>query len=364
MLKRLMLLVPVMLAVSLPAWAAHVRVRADATALRAAAADTAQVVMQLKAGAALDLVDAGRDWFKVRDPRTGAEGYVQASAVDLLPGPVGSEAQAGQGTAPVRPAGPGGPARQARRPPSKSDWTDAGFFSVSGLYQAGASSAHQSMSWTYFGETATLGSSLPAANAPGFDVGGGYRVWRNMEVGASVSVASKSGNAAVTGSIPHPLYANAMRSVSETLSTTRTETGVHLHVGWVVPMPPKMTFMVFGGPAVFFVSQTMLAGTSTIQFTETYPYDTVTLNGKSSTDSSKTAVGFSGGADIAYYFSRTVGVGGFVRYARATVKWSDLGVETNAGGAQVGIGLRVKLGVRKPAPPAKPLPKPATPPAK
>ena len=33
---------------------------------------------------------------------------------------------------------------------------------------------------------------------------------------------------------------------------------------------------------------------------------------------SKTAIGFGVGADVSYYFSKTVGVGGMIRFARAT----------------------------------------------
>jgi uncharacterized membrane protein YfcA len=37
---------------------------------------------RLKAGTALELVDAGREWCRVKDPTTKAEGYVQSTAVE------------------------------------------------------------------------------------------------------------------------------------------------------------------------------------------------------------------------------------------------------------------------------------------
>ena len=55
--------------------------------MRASASPTAAVVLELKAGALLDLVDADRDWYKVRDPQSKKEGFVSVAAVELLPGP-------------------------------------------------------------------------------------------------------------------------------------------------------------------------------------------------------------------------------------------------------------------------------------
>ena len=57
-------------------------VKAGGTSLRAEAALTAAEVEQLKPGVTLELVNAGREWCKVKDPKTNAEGYVQTVAVE------------------------------------------------------------------------------------------------------------------------------------------------------------------------------------------------------------------------------------------------------------------------------------------
>jgi uncharacterized membrane protein YfcA len=60
----------------------NLTVRTGGTALRADASATAAPIEQLSAGTTLELVNAGRQWSKVKDPTTKAEGYVQTAAVD------------------------------------------------------------------------------------------------------------------------------------------------------------------------------------------------------------------------------------------------------------------------------------------
>jgi len=58
------------------------QVKAGGTLLRSEAALTGAELERLKAGTALELVDAGREWCRVKDPTTKAEGYVQSTAVE------------------------------------------------------------------------------------------------------------------------------------------------------------------------------------------------------------------------------------------------------------------------------------------
>ena len=51
--------------------------------------------------------------------------------------------------------------------------------------------------------------------------------------------------------------------------------------------------------------------------------------------------GFNVGADVGYYFTKNVGVGGIVRFSQTKVTFS-LG-EVDAGGAMVGGGLRLRF---------------------
>ena len=80
--------------------------------MRASASPSAAVVLELEAGALLDLIDADRDWYKVRDPQSKKEGFVPVAAVELLPGP----ASQGAGASAQKP-----PAwARSRQPPAAS----------------------------------------------------------------------------------------------------------------------------------------------------------------------------------------------------------------------------------------------------
>jgi hypothetical protein len=358
MIRRWLVWLPVVLSVTaVPALAATVTVRADKTPLRAAASNSALVVAELKAGTVLELVDVDRDWYRVRDPRTKREGFLPASAVVLQPGPApvaGSPQK--PGTKPV-------PARSApkpRRVPRKGDWTDSGYLFVNGMFEGGSSPFTQSQSWTYFAETATATVEYPARNAAGFDVAGGVRVWRNLAVGAGVTIVSRSTTATYTGSIPNPLYLNRPSTVSGSFAASNTETGIHLQAAWGIPVSPKMLVVVFAGPSIFSVSQTVLQSQGLTVSSGGYPYDRATATAATSSGS-KTAIGFGAGADISYYFSKTMGVGGMIRFTRATASIATTGqpdVAVTAGGFQVGGGIRIRFPAPKPARPATPKPTP------
>jgi len=367
MLKRISLFLPALLCLSvLAASAASVRVKADNTPMRASGSPTATVVLTLKAGAVLDLLDANRDWYKVRDPQSKKEGFVLVAAVELQPGPAvpPTGSQQATGTAGAKGAKPATPAK-ATRPPSKGDWTDRGYFSVGGFYETGVSDFTQTQSWLSFAETASATIAFPAKSAAGFDVEGGYRIWRNMAVGVGITSVSRSTTTTVTGSLPNPLYLNRPLTLSGGFASSNSQVGIHLQVAWVVPVSPKMNLMVFAGPSVFSVKQTIVQPRG-ISLSSAYPFESGSITSASTTDASKTAFGFGAGADFSYFFSKTVGVGGLMRYARAPVSFAVEGqpdVKMNAGGFQVGAGLRVRIPAPKKSAPVKPPlpPKPAAP---
>jgi hypothetical protein len=354
MIRRGLAWLAVVLSVTaVPALAATVTVRADKTPLRAAASISALVVAELKAGTVLDVVDVDRDWFRVRDPRTKQEGFLPASAVVQQPGP--APTAVGAQKAGARRAAPKPP-----RVPQKGDWTDSGYLFVNGMFEGGSSSFTQSQSWTYFAETATATTTYPARNTVGFDVAGGYRAWRNLAVGAGLTVVSRSTTATYTGSIPNPLYLNRPSTVSGSLAASNTETGIHVQAAWAIPVSPKMLVILFAGPSIFSVTQTVMQSQGLTVSSGGYPYDTVTATAATS-NGSKTAIGFGVGADISYYFSKTVGVGGMIRFARATADIAISGqppAEVVAGGFQVGGGIRIRFPASKPA---RPLPPKRTP---
>lgn len=362
MTKRLSVLLPLLLCVAaLTASAATVRVRVTRTPLRAAANSSAAIVEYLDAGTLLELIDVDRDWYKVRNPATKKEGFVLGSLVDLEPGSLPPAAKPGApGATTTSPQAAGKKPVVPPKPPKKGDWTDVGYLWVNGLYQVGASEVRQQQSWTYFAETASFSATVPGKNAAGFGIDAGFRVWRNLAVGAGLSYVSRSSTAQVTGSLPNPIYLNRARSFSTQTAWNNAETGLHLDAAWVVPMPPKSRLTVFAGPSLINIKQTIIKAQGIETTSSAYPYDSSVDVTAATSDLSKLGIGFNAGVDFTYFLGKTVGVGGGIRFTRASAKFAVDGqdsVSVDAGGVQAIVGLRVRFpGNPKatPAPPKKP----------
>ena len=82
-------------------------------------------------------------------------------------------------------------------------WEDSGYVSVNYAYEVADRSFSESLSATVYDETATYTANHSGGGGGGFDVGAGWRVWRNLAAGVTVTSFSTSSGAAVSGSVPH-----------------------------------------------------------------------------------------------------------------------------------------------------------------
>jgi hypothetical protein len=248
-------------------------------------------------------------------------------------------------------------------------WLDRGYLSANVIYQTATPSFTQQQAWTYFAEPASVAIEYPGESAVGVDIAGGWRVWRNLAIGAGLAVVSRPSTTVVSGSMPNPLYTNRPATLSGGFEAKHSETAIHVQASWTMPLKPRMVLMVFGGPSFVNVTQTIVQAEG-IGASIPYPYDNGTITSANTTNQSRMAFGFSAGADFTYVLSKTLGVGGIVRYALASADFPVTGqpsVPVKAGGLQVGGGLRVFFSPPKPAKPAGPASppvKPASPPKK
>ena len=236
-------------------------------------------------------------------------------------------------------------------------WDGQGFIRINGGIQALTSDFSTEAVFTTFGGVYSESVSGSAAQEPSsfqagyrfktgllFDGGGGVRVWRNLGVGLGVSRFSHRSEASVSGVTPHPLFFNRNRSIAGASDPLeRSEVAVHLQALAVLQPSRSVTVTVFGGPSFFNVTQYLV---SDVRFTHSYPFDTAAFSNASTTRELNAKVGFNAGADVAYYFTDTVGVGWLVRFSRATLELpsADDGiVSIPAGGLHTAGGLRVRF---------------------
>ena len=191
-----------------------------------------------------------------------------------------------------------------------------------------------------FVEASTISTTYPLTVAPGFDIGGGARVWRRMTVGLEVSHVTESNSADVNAQMPHPFFFNRPRAVAGSATgLSRDETALHLQVRWNAPVARRWLLAVGGGPSLLKVDQDLVQD---IQIAQSYPYDTAAYASATTQHVSKSRLGFNVGADATYLFRPRVGVGAGITFAHARVPLTG-SASTDAGGAHVTAGLRIRF---------------------
>ncbi len=215
-------------------------------------------------------------------------------------------------------------------------WTDKGFVSLSGGIQTGTSDVGNTLTFDLYGETATLVTAQDVKGGPFFDIAAGYRVWRNLAVGASYTFLQSESDATITGSIPDPILFDNLRSVSTTVTGLKhSESWIAGLLTWGLPITDKIDIMVSGGPAFVTVEQELPTGAAV---SEPGP----TLTNVAATSISESAIGFVVGADVRYMVTRRVGLGVLAKFATASVNLTD-DAKIDVGGFQIGGGVRVRF---------------------
>ena len=195
-------------------------------------------------------------------------------------------------------------------------------------------------------ETASITSSSTFTSGSLFDVGVGFRIWRNLTVGGAYHQEQNDADGEATGSVPSPVFFNRPRALSASEPLDRKEAATHINIGWVVPIGAKFDVMVYGGPSFFRLTQDVIATVSPNEIGATASTMGATLT---VTERSKSVTGFNVGADATYILwsndSIRLGAGGFVRMtsAETEVEMLSSSQPTKVGGMQFGFGARLRF---------------------
>ena len=222
-------------------------------------------------------------------------------------------------------------------------WIGRGFATVSTGIQAGSQTVTTVGVQEVYDETATFTARQDIESGAFFEISGGYRVWRNLLLGAGYTRFSNSDSAAIDASIPHPLLFDTFRTATATADgLDHTEQAFHITATWMIPLTTKFEVGVFGGPSFYTVKQSYV---SSIAFTEVGdPFTAVNLGAPVVDDASESALGYHLGADVTYLVTPRIGVIGSIKFTGASPKFDAIeGADVDAGGAQFGIGLRYRF---------------------
>src|SRR5262245_44459921 len=201
--------------------------------------------------------------------------------------------------------------------------------------QADSAGLSQSLSLVKYAEGSPISADLSAASVPWLDGGATIRVFRNIGAGIAFSGASRTGDASVTASIPHPFFFSQNRSIEGTASLQHRELATHVSAVYLTFIG-KMDVAIAGGLSVFNLKQDVV---SDVVFGQVYPYDTATFTSAELNRQQSSKTGYHGSADLTWRLAPRWGIGGLLRYSRASVPLN--GVTIDAGGLQAGGGVRV-----------------------
>jgi hypothetical protein len=213
--------------------------------------------------------------------------------------------------------------------------------SVNGGYQPSSTSFDDRFTFDLNRETASVDADYSVEAGPLFDAGVGFRIWKGLGAGIAISRFTVDSTGQAEATLPHPLFFQRNRQISgEMTGITREETGIHIQAQYYLPPFGRFYVTLAGGPSVLDIQQSIVTD---VNYTEEFPYDTATYVGVDSQRVSGTATGFNAGADVRWMFTRNIGVGGVVRYTRASVDLTrnNRTVTVDAGGVQVGGGVRL-----------------------
>ena len=318
--------------VARPATADTIRLTADPALVWSRPSNPSFVVTQLPRDTRLDVVNRVGDWYEVVLPpgRFGQlTGFIRMSQATLdTAGPMSEAA--------MRAATLNAGARVRLRP---------AFLNLDVTYRLGGHDLTRS--FTAFADTYAEAGRVDSnyGNGSGYqiDVTGSQAVWGQIGVGVGLSFHQRTLTTKVEASVPHPFFFNRPRAGTlDTKTPTGTEVALHIPLVWIPVSGKHVKVLVFGGPSVFRLTQNMV---SAVTLSDPYPHDTVSITGVTTTKLEGNNFGFHAGGDVAYFFSKVVGIGAGGRYSSSTIRFKSDGGTTDgkAGGPQIVTGLRVRF---------------------
>lgn len=219
---------------------------------------------------------------------------------------------------------------------AQMQWADRAFVNISAGIQTGVPDVTSVQAFTLYEEEGSLTSSLDLKNGLLLDGQVGYRLTRNLAVGAVLTFIQGKSDAEILGSIPDPVFFSSPRAASASATgLTRREIWFAPTAVWMVPITDRIQVSVSGGPAVVQLAQEL---PTAVAVAEPGP----TLSDATVTSLTGTGFGFVVGADARYMVTDRFGLGALARFASAAV---DLGNDTDVdvGGFQFAGGLRIRF---------------------
>jgi hypothetical protein len=224
---------------------------------------------------------------------------------------------------------------------SAQGWTDNAIVSVNLGSQVDTQRLDEAITLQKHADPAPVTATMGKAGVPVFDVGVTLRIVGNLGANLALSSVWDTGAADVSADIPHPFYSDRPRRIQgEVSGVQHKELVFHTNIAYVIASE-SIDLVLSGGASFFRVDQDFVTD---VAFTEAYPYDEAAFSSATLTRVTASKTGYNAGADVTWKVGESWGVGGIVRYSRASIPFrsGDLSFGTvDVGGLQAGGGLRL-----------------------
>jgi hypothetical protein len=210
-----------------------------------------------------------------------------------------------------------------------------------GLFNVSEIEWDATRNYTEFAESSSIASHHTVDTGVGFEIGLRYDFAKHVGAAASFSMSDRDASATFSTGLPHPLFFNRKREVSGEVTGLGYKENAE-HVDLVLHTTSGSWDLALLGGVSFFQVETDLI--DRVQYNHTYPYDTATVTGTTQATVKDSPIGFNVGAMVDYRVGKHFAIGATARFSRATVKLEELedaSAELDAGGFQVGAGIRV-----------------------
>lgn len=308
------------------------------------------IVKQARAGTILKAVGKKGNWYLVLITLEGVESeikaYIHQSIVEEVIEPESVTIKSESINAPSR--------IEAKKPPQKKEIPTESkhtpyvkptshkkaYIQVS--YSMGFLEEITSSSWSgdIYHETANTGVDYNIQKGNSISAAFGYRFYKFLAIELGADITSRNVGGDYSATIPHPLLFKSNRQAEGVGSYTLSENSIVLNL---VSSIRSSTFglEIFAGPA-YILSKANIV--SKINFSDSYPYDSISLN-LNTADISKNIFGFNAGAHILFYFGENLAIYLDAHYISGKAVF-ETGTEVSSpqmtlGGFKSGAGLRI-----------------------
>ena len=117
-------------------------------------------------------------------------------------------------------------------------WADRGYVNIGFGVESGSSSLADTQNLVIYEEAGTISSTTNWTSGSLIDAAFGVRVWRNLTVGIAYHQEENDTDAAITGSIPSPIFFNRPRTLEQDIVLDANDK-VELLEGYVVLKMPR-----------------------------------------------------------------------------------------------------------------------------